>query len=206
MSAAGQKTRDFINSRLLPRIISWFPVWVTPNMITGFRLVLILPIVIAILLHLWSIFLVLYLLSLFSDCLDGALSRKRNLHSKFGAAFDPVVDKTLHSILFFFLLPFAPVLIGAIILADVIVLVGGGITISHFKKTKRELPIKGANYFGKMKVLCQGAVIFLLYGFEIFPKLLFLWPFALTLIIFTLFFSALSIIRYAFDLMRIKYN
>jgi len=156
--------------------------------------------------HLWGYFIIIYLLSLLSDGLDGALARKRNVKSDFGAKLDPVVDKIIHATLFIFLIPFAPIFILSIIALDLIILLGGWIVIYHFKNKKDALPIKGANYFGKLKVISQGLLIILLYCYQIFPQTIYTWPLAIILIIFTLFFSALSIIGYAFALIRLNYN
>lgn len=206
MPNAVRKIVKIIDSRFLVPFVDVFPAWVTPNLITSFRLILIFPIIITILTQAWPFFIFLYLVSLFSDSFDGALSRKRNLHTKFGSAFDPVVDKLLHATLFIFLIPFAPILISAIILADFIILIGGWLTIKHFNRIKKDLPIKGANSFGKLKVLFQGALIINFYCYQIFFPTALLWQTAIFLTFCTLILSALSIIKYAFTLMRIKYN
>ena len=39
--------------------------------------------------------LILFVLASLSDALDGALARRRNIQSKFGAFLDPIADKFL---------------------------------------------------------------------------------------------------------------
>ncbi|MDO8511792.1 MAG: CDP-alcohol phosphatidyltransferase family protein [bacterium] len=190
--------------KVISSIINLIPRRISPNHITGFRFFLIAPIVYCIWQQLWLYFVILYFLALFSDYLDGILARERGLVTKFGSALDPVADKLLHIVVLGFLVPFAPVLIGAIILLDIIVLFGGWMVIHNFNKKNKILHIKGANIFGKVKVILQGLVIILLYCYQIFPQTLFTWPVAIILIIFTLIFSALSILDYAFALMRAK--
>lgn len=180
------------------------PQRIKPNHITGLRLFLIIPIIICLWMKLWALFIALYLFALASDYIDGVIARKRGHVTKFGAVFDPVVDKLLHIVLLAFLLPFAPFLIGAIILLDLIILSGGWIVIHHYNKTKKALPIKGAHLFGKLKVVFQGLLIILLYCFMIFPQTIAAWPAALIIILLVILFSALTIIRYALDLMRAR--
>jgi CDP-diacylglycerol--glycerol-3-phosphate 3-phosphatidyltransferase len=189
---------------IAPLLIKLIPRGISPNHITGLRFFLIAPIIYCIWQQQWLYFVILYILALFSDYLDGILARQRGLTTKFGATLDPVVDKLLHIAIFCFLIPFAPILISTIILLDIVVLFGGWMVIHNFNKNNKNLYIKGANIFGKLKVIFQGLVIIVLYCYQIFPQTIFSWPISIILIIFTIIFSALSIFQYANDLMREK--
>lgn len=84
--------------------------WNLPNALTIMRVVLI-PVIIVFLMIgtlplLWTAF-ALYLISAVTDYVDGALARKLNLTSEFGAFLDPLADKILVISLFivFVILP-----------------------------------------------------------------------------------------------------
>lgn len=72
--------------------------WTIPNILTIFRALLSIPIILLIsrdsLLNM-SLALGLFLISALTDSLDGLLARKLNQTSEFGAYFDPVADKFL---------------------------------------------------------------------------------------------------------------
>ena len=68
-------------------------VWTVPNLLSVFRLLLLIPILLA-LQHeqrVWALFLML--LSVGTDFLDGYIARRWNQRSDFGRMIDPVVDK-----------------------------------------------------------------------------------------------------------------
>jgi CDP-diacylglycerol---glycerol-3-phosphate 3-phosphatidyltransferase len=69
-----------------------------PNALTIFRVLLVPPIIILIImdsLPTMAVALGLFLLSAITDTLDGAIARKYNQTSEFGAFFDPIADKFL---------------------------------------------------------------------------------------------------------------
>jgi cardiolipin synthase (CMP-forming) len=66
-----------------------------PNVITVFRLVLIIPFLYTLLNDHYRHAFYLYLLAGFSDNLDGFLARYFNWTSEFGAFLDPIADKLL---------------------------------------------------------------------------------------------------------------
>src|SRR5579859_5693674 len=72
------------------------PRWV-PNLFTTLRLVLVPAVIRAILLGQHTLALVLFACAAVTDVLDGAIARKFNLTSQFGAYLDPIADKALLS-------------------------------------------------------------------------------------------------------------
>lgn len=72
--------------------------WNIPNALTIFRVLLVPPIIVLIImdsLPTMAVALGLFLLSALTDSLDGAIARKFNQTSEFGAYFDPIADKFL---------------------------------------------------------------------------------------------------------------
>ena len=151
--------RNFFLDKYLSKIVEKIPAWLTPNEITFGRLIFIVPIVFFLVTKMWIWFAVFFILCLISDALDGALSRARGITSKFGAILDPTVDKVFYLSIFCVFFPLYPLLISIIILLDVVVAVGGLIVILHYQKTKRVLPIPGANIYGKIKVILQSLCV-----------------------------------------------
>ena len=71
------------------------PEWVTPNHVTIFRF-LSIPLLIALLLADYTdLAAILFVVSAFSDAVDGALARTRKKITKWGIVNDPLADKLL---------------------------------------------------------------------------------------------------------------
>lgn len=66
-----------------------------PNLITGVRLVLVIPVCLALLQHHYMLALGLFFVAGASDALDGFLARTFGWFSRFGAIADPLADKLL---------------------------------------------------------------------------------------------------------------
>jgi cardiolipin synthase len=182
--------------KYLSKIVEIIPGWLTPNMITAVRLVFIVPVIFFLIAKMWALFVIFYVFCLASDALDGALSRARGMHSKFGATLDPVVDKLLHWSIFCVYFPFHPLLIGLIIFLDIVVAVGGLIVILYFRKIKRVLPVSGANIYGKMKVVLQGACVGLFFYRDLFSNGLLVNYIITTFLALTILLSCMSIYYY----------
>lgn len=78
-------------------ILKFVPDFIYPNHLTVFRL-LSVPFIIYFLLtgmHLWAV--ILFVISAFSDALDGALARTKSRITVWGIIYDPIADKLLIS-------------------------------------------------------------------------------------------------------------
>ena len=71
-----------------------------PNALTVLRVVLVAPIAYLLWVRAYPTALILLLIAGVSDALDGALARRFDWGSAFGAALDPVADKLLIGVLF----------------------------------------------------------------------------------------------------------
>lgn len=82
--------------RLIARLVLWMiPRWITPNHITLFRIIAT-PFTVLLLYDKHYAFGVpMFLFVAFTDAVDGALARTRNMITPWGMMFDPLADKLL---------------------------------------------------------------------------------------------------------------
>jgi len=161
------KTRKKIAK--LTVFIRIIPGWVPANLITFFRVLLLVPIFLAYLDDAYAWMIGLYLLAWFTDVLDGLHARYRGQISTFGKLFDPAVDKIFVVALLLMAAPgrlSVSVIWTTIALEIAIVLMAVLLgPFSRFFKIKLEA---GANTWGKLKMLLQGlALTALLIGLNI---------------------------------------
>lgn len=90
--AANFKKRWAFGKNILAR----FPAWATPNRVTVFRTVLLLPIAWCLSESYDGWALILYAVSSALDFVDGALAHFRNQHTVLGKFLDPLSDKIVN--------------------------------------------------------------------------------------------------------------
>lgn len=90
------KMNDWRDSWLQWIVIQFFPMWITPNMLSGMRIAGV-PVVLYCLVNqisLWFTY-IFFLFLLLTDALDGAVARARKLTSQSGGFLDGFADKFL---------------------------------------------------------------------------------------------------------------
>jgi len=92
-----------IKDKAIEPLIMILPAWLKPSYFTTLRLVIL---VIALILYFLnsitqSTFLILIIISVITDLIDGALARKRQTVSTFGATYDLLVDRLMFASIFF---------------------------------------------------------------------------------------------------------
>lgn len=140
-------------------MLNFHEIFLLPNLISLFRLLLILPVFYIIFYQdsyndfTRNMLLLIICIAFISDVLDGLVARKKKLVSEFGKALDPFADKVLtiaiifylfnHSIIdtFYFIL---------IISRDLIIFIGG---LALSKRIGKILP---SNILGKIAILSIG--------------------------------------------------
>ena len=98
-----------------------------PNIITFFRFLLVIPVVLLLLNRRYDVALLVFALAGFSDALDGYLAKRYCWTSRLGALLDPLADKLMLvsgfvTLAWLGLIP--PWLVGLVILRDVVIVTG----------------------------------------------------------------------------------
>ncbi|MCX6714643.1 MAG: CDP-alcohol phosphatidyltransferase family protein [Candidatus Uhrbacteria bacterium] len=126
------------------------PKWVTPNMITIFRILLIPFVLWFLFLNNYNVGVPLFLFAAFTDALDGSVARLRHQVTEWGTFYDPLADKLLvGSVVVLVVIQHMNPILGSLILfIDLVIMVGGFIR-------KRQGKPMGSNLFGKTKMFFQ---------------------------------------------------
>lgn len=147
--------------------------------------------------------LLLYVISIFTDFLDGYLARKYNCVSNFGKLWDPLADKILTNvvILSFAYYNFIPIWLAIILLVRDIIMDGFRINSLLNKK------IIPSNIWGKIKtfILMIGLIVVFLFSIQNNNNWYY-WVIQNGLIIIATIFSLLSSIIYFIDYKKNKRN
>ncbi|MHA7816337.1 MAG: CDP-alcohol phosphatidyltransferase family protein [Pseudohaliea sp.] len=100
-----------------------------PNLLTGARLLLAIPIAAAILDGAFSRALVIAAIAGLTDALDGLLARRLDARSRLGAALDPLADKTLIFAVFASLaaVGMMPAWVAAVVIGRDVIIVSGAL-------------------------------------------------------------------------------
>lgn len=134
-------------------VLRYVPKSVKPNHFTILRIILVPVVLYLIMSEQFGWALVAFVLAAVLDLLDGALARKRNLITSMGQFLDPLADKALIFftslfLAYFYIFPVLVILSASLELAAVTL----SALIFMVIRKKHMVP---ANWFGKMKMLCQ---------------------------------------------------
>ena len=145
---------------LAATLLKLVPVSVRPNHVTVFRL-LCTPIALILLAYeRYEYGVPFFLFLAFTDVVDGSLARTRGQVTRLGMLMDPVVDKVLIGSVLAVLLfqKFPPFIFFTMFGVECVFILGGYLR-------KRKGIVTGANWWGKLKMVCQVAAVmsYLLY-------------------------------------------
>lgn len=154
-------TKIYPHDRLLARtVLRLIPPEITPNRITVFRILLTPAVFWLLWMKSYGAGILLFLLTAFTDMIDGSLARTRDQITQWGRIWDPVADKLLIGSVVALLLfrSFPEELTVLIFGLEAAFLIGG-----YYRK--RQGHIVSANWWGKLKMLCQviGVTLFLFF-------------------------------------------
>ncbi len=172
----------FSDKILKVTVLPLIPRFITPNAVTWFRFATLPFVAYLLWTENYKLGLILFFFSAFSDAIDGALARTRNLVTDWGKTYDPLADKILIGISVVILVTkFINIYLAATIVIIEIFLIGG----AYYRKHTEGIVIQ-AEISGKIKMGLQSLGV----G-AILVSLVFGWP---TLIIGATYLLYLSVI------------
>jgi CDP-diacylglycerol--glycerol-3-phosphate 3-phosphatidyltransferase len=147
----------------------WLPAWLSPNILSGLRAILIIPIFFLYRHEQLTWVVVIFLIAMLTDVLDGVAARTQNKITAIGKLLDPAADKVVFVGLFLLAAPDKiahGLILTLIALEGILVLlatVAGPLAAKIF-----QLELKlGANWAGKIKMTLEGlALTLLLIGYD----------------------------------------
>ncbi len=173
---------------LMKKIIPAIPQRIKPNHITMLRLILIPVLVLMFLSNHFLLAFIIFLIASFTDAIDGALARQRNMITKTGSALDSLVDKIFIISLIILFAKHLPWQIVEILIISELATIGGGYALHKNKKKIK------ANIFGKLKMNAEILGIILLFG-KLIYKINYLDQVITTIFLLVIIFSFVSFLK-----------
>lgn len=148
-----------IDKLLEKTILKIIPQKVTPNHVTIFRMVTIPILIVLLLIEQYQMSIILFIIAISSDVIDGSLARTKNKITSWGARYDPIADKLLMaSVSIILISKLISVYLSTLIIAIEIIIIL--LTLYVFKG---EIP--PAKLFGKLKGISYSIGVFLLIAY-----------------------------------------
>lgn len=162
---AGRLNR--FKDRLFGALADMLPRWMTPNIITTARIVLVIPVILLYQAGFTFWAATVFIISLVTDALDGIQARRLGLETTLGKLLDPAADKILVIAVF---LMIAPGRVGTALLYTIVsleaVLVLLAVVIGPLvQRWMKRKPKLGANNAGKIKMTLESFGVLLLFVF-----------------------------------------
>ena len=132
---------------------------VLPNIITVIRLLLVIPVALAISESYYGTALLLFAVASISDGIDGFLARQFNWMSRFGAMMDPLADKLLLVVTFITLtyMGFIPMWLAIVVIGRDLIIVSGAVSYHLLYGAYEFSP----TWLGKISTTCQFLLVIL---------------------------------------------
>ena len=128
-----------------------------PNIISGFRILLVLPIAIALWRHQYVATIALFAVAAGSDAADGFLAKRFGWQTPLGGVLDPAADKLLLATVFVMLavLGLVPIWLMAVALARDFIIVSGALAYRWYLGPVAARPTA----VSKLNTLCQAVFV-----------------------------------------------
>ncbi|OGL95869.1 hypothetical protein A2348_00465 [Candidatus Uhrbacteria bacterium RIFOXYB12_FULL_58_10] len=191
MSFERDPHKPFPHDRLLGAlVIRFIPSFVTPNVITWFRFILTPFVLYLLYIEDYGAAVPLFVLTAFTDALDGSMARLRNQVTEWGMLYDPIADKFLiGSVILLVVIEHINPLFGLTIIALEVAIVFGGMI-----RKRMGLPVM-ANVVGKIKMFLQFlGVTFLLLA--VWSGISLFIPFSIATLCLAIAFAVASLLTY----------
>jgi CDP-diacylglycerol---glycerol-3-phosphate 3-phosphatidyltransferase len=177
--------------RFLDRTLLWMiPKQVTPNQVTWFRFIATPFVLFFLLIGWYGVGFITFLFVAFTDAIDGALARTRNMVTDWGRLYDPLADKFLiSSVVFAVVVRELDPIIGITIVSIEAAILG---MAAYGRMNGRAMQ---ANKWGKLKMLLEviGVCLLLLaltFGIPAFI------PISTATFMFAILFALVSLVTY----------
>jgi len=181
-----------IDKALAMTILRLIPKSITPNQVTLFRFITTPFVVWLLLADYYVVGGVLFIISAFSDAVDGALARTRDQITDWGKMYDPLADKFLISITAIILIPtFIGIHLAVLIIGIELLFIVGAY---HKRKKYPSIQVQ-ANTLGKIKMFLQSLGLAILILYIVFSAPLFLL-FATNILYTAVIFALVNLIVY----------
>lgn len=167
------------------------PIWITPNQMTVFRMLTVPFLLLFLVNGNYGIAIPLFIISAFSDALDGARARTTNQITEWGKLYDPVADKILIGSVSAVIISIyvSPATAFIIIGLEVVI-----VTLALYHKAYAGLEIE-AKKAGKIKMICQSFGVGILLLYIVWPAP-YLFTISLAFLYISIVFALLSIFVY----------
>lgn len=141
-----------VTDKILQKIfLPVIPRFITPNIVTWFRFITVPFVAYLFIQESYIIGLLLFIVSAFSDAVDGSLARTRNQVTDWGKMYDPAADKLLIGVSVFILVSnFLNWYLAVTIIGIELFL----IVSAYYRKRFQSIPIE-AEFSGKIKMVLQ---------------------------------------------------
>ena len=151
MLMTNENVREYPHDKVLKyTLLPLIPDWITPNMVTVLRAILVPFNLYYVWREDWAVAVPFFLLTAFTDVLDGSLARTRKEISLWGTIADPIADKLLiGSVVILFVAREINVMFAAVML-----IIEGLIALMAYRRFSKG-DISSANWFGKIKMFLQ---------------------------------------------------
>ncbi|OGH88812.1 MAG: hypothetical protein A3J93_01845 [Candidatus Magasanikbacteria bacterium RIFOXYC2_FULL_42_28] len=138
-------------------LLRYLPPSVTPNRLTVLRIIMTPPVFLLVLFNHYAWGATLFILTAFTDAMDGSMARMRGQITDFGKLFDPLADKLLiGSMVLLLVFRYFPDWLGlTILVVEILFIIAAYISHQYFHITRM------ANVWGKIKMWLQVVATFL---------------------------------------------
>lgn len=143
-------------------------IFTVPNILSYFRIILIVPFVILFLKDKYIPAAVCLLLSGLTDCVDGFLARKLNQITELGKMLDPVADKlTLLSVGVCVMIaePMVVPVVIILMIKDLLMLIGASVLL------RKKVQPRASEWYGKVGTICFYVSVVAIVVFDIVLKI-----------------------------------
>lgn len=150
--------------RLLLPLVQWLPRWVSPNALSAVRALCIIPIYLAYRQGAYTTMLLLVVLALVTDALDGLQARRIGDVSTSGKLIDPAADKILFGGVLLMIGPdrLSPTVIITIVTLEIMLVLLATVVGPLFARLLHLRPVLGANAAGKIKMALEATAMSIL--------------------------------------------